>query len=276
MSDGRRQHKLLLLWGVVPVIAVLELVFQWLIPRRVPSAEDWEAAARAVADEKERDDLVVIVPDWASQGRMYFKDLISKRDFGRFDTTTYRHLFVVSAHGAEAKEADGLEPEHTVHFGNLEVCRYALPKKQRVVYDFSEHLEDATFSGKGPLTEGLTIDHAFIPREVLRVPLSPRRSTVTFEDVPLKGTLYGYGVIGTKDYRASNYDEGGPVEISIYIDGKKRGALSIANFDPPRRFELPLVSGGRGTVRFEIRSDSAVNRELGLAVDVREKARRGS
>ena len=35
--------------------------------------------------ESRPDDLVVIAPDWATQGRMYLGDAIPMADFGRFD-----------------------------------------------------------------------------------------------------------------------------------------------------------------------------------------------
>jgi hypothetical protein len=269
MFDRLKQRKLLLLWGAVPVILFLELVSQWEVPRGVPTRRDWAAAAEAVAGEKGDRDLVVISPAWASQGRMYFKSLISDKDFGRFDTTTYRRIFEVSIGGARSEETEGLAPDYVMELGNLTVSRYSPGSRVRVVYDFLTHSSSADTSLRKPPRITLGIDHFFKPRRVIQIPLRPRRSTLTFDDVPFGGTLYGYGVIIVQDYRASNYDEGGPVALTIFVDDKKKKTVSVANFAPLEPFEIPLPRTGRGSVRFEVESDSAVNRALGLVADVR-------
>ncbi len=272
MKAWLKRHNLLLLWGVVPIIAIFEIIAQGRVQLDVPAAADWEAAARRVAAEKGDHDLVVIAPRWATQGRTPLRGLISERDFGRFDTRSYDRLFEVSVNGARSPETERLTPEETHRFGNLVLRRYRLPTRHRVVYDFLDHVGEAAFS-KGPLTKGLVIDHAFLPRRVLKVPLKPRRSRLVFNEVPLDGVLYGYGVIGVKDYRASDYDEGGPVEVTIFLNNKKLGTIAPANFESPRHFEFPLPGAGTGTVRFDIRADSAVNRLLGLMAEVRKKGR---
>lgn len=269
MWSALGKHKRLLVWGVVPLIAILEIVAQVSVERGVPTSDEWERAAGMVADEKGPHDVVVFAPKWARFARMHFKSMITERDFGRFDVSLYDNLFVVSIDGAEAEESRGMTPMYEREVGNLRVSKFALPKRARIQYDFKAHIDDADFSQKTPLQKGLVVDHGFEPRHVIKVPLRPRRSSIAFSDVPLTGVLYGYGVIGVKDYRASNYDSDDPVILSVYVNDKKRGEITLKNFDLPARFEIPLSGTGTGTVRFEVRAGSAVNRMFGFTADVR-------
>ena len=57
-----------LVWLLVPLIGIVELVAQIGIDLRIPSMEDWDAAADAIRAQHDKDDLVVITPWWATHG----------------------------------------------------------------------------------------------------------------------------------------------------------------------------------------------------------------
>jgi hypothetical protein len=273
MFTALKQPKLVALWGLVPLIAIVEIASQWSISRSVPTSRDWQAAAAAVREKKGAHDIVIIAPDWATQGRMYLGDLITERDFGRFDVSTYDRIFEVSVNGARADETRYATPLSTRTFGDLSVSEYKRPARRRVTYVFQDHLDSATTTLNTMPTVGLAIDHAFQPRQVIQIPLKPRRSTLTFENVPMDGVLYGYGVITVRDYRASVYDADDPVILDVFVNDSRKKSLTVANFAGPRRFEVDLPGSGTGTVRFEIRSETARNRGLGLVADIRNRGK---
>ncbi len=238
---------------------------QWRIPRQVPSDADWQQAVHLVANEKAQKDLVVIAPAWAVQGRTYFKNLITWKDFGRFDTRLYRRIFEISSFGESAPETDGLSPERVDTFGKITVKRYKLPPPDEILYDFTDHIREAEASKAVERRPKIIIDHWFFPRRVISIKLNAS-STLTFRDVPLGGVLRGYGVI---DYREGRFNKGAPAKIVIFVNEKKLGRITVANFGPLKPFELKLPQRGTGTVRFEISQSGNPRRELGLAADVR-------
>ena len=139
MVEPRKRNYLAWLWGLVPLTALFEIFMQWQIPLREATPEEWNQAAKAIAAEKQPEDLVVIAPHWATQGRMYLKDLITWEDFGRIDASTYERIYEVSVSGARAPETRGLTPESESSFGRITVNRYRLPPPDEVLFDFVEN-----------------------------------------------------------------------------------------------------------------------------------------
>ncbi|MDD5307742.1 MAG: hypothetical protein PHU25_10520 [Deltaproteobacteria bacterium] len=256
------------LWGLVPAIALAEMVMQWRIPRQEPSSDEWKAAARAIGAEKGVNDLVVTAPAWATQGRMSLGALVPVADFGRFDTTRYDRVFEVSLNGARAPETEGLPVESEESFGRIAVRRYRLSPRATVLYDFMQHLGEAHRENGGYTNPVLMIDHWFNPRFVMPVPLKRRTVALTFENVPTGGVLRGYGLIG---YRSGRFNKGGPVSLRVFVDGAHVGGASFRNFGPLEPFELALPGRQPATVRFEVSAVDNLSREFGLAADVRRK-----
>ena len=252
---------------MVPIWALFEVFLQWRIPRWEPTEDDWHAAVRAVEAEKQPGDLVVIAPDWAVQGRMYFEKLISWKDFGRFDTRAYRRIFEVSGGGASAPETDDLSPDSVRTFGKLTVARFDRGEPDKILYDFRDHLKKATlgrFIDKHPK---IIIDHWFQPRYVIGTRLSAP-TEMTFREVPMRGVLR---VVAFIDYREGRYDKGAPARLTVYVNDKQVEQRRVANFDPLRPLEIPLSGDGTGTVKFEVSAPDNKRRELGLFADVRIK-----
>ena len=204
-------------WAVVPAVVLLELVIEWRLPHSVPDDADWAAAAESIARQKKANDLVVIAPDWADQGREYLADLMSFKDFGRFDTTDYDRIFEVAAYGARAAETEGIEPVSSSKFGKVAVRTYELSRRTKVVYDFRDHLRSVAREGVGNLSPKFMIDRRFQPRYAIPVSLRKRRVVLTFKDVPLEGVLHGYHFL---DYREARYNKGTAVVFRIFVEGK--------------------------------------------------------
>ncbi|MCP4197511.1 MAG: hypothetical protein GY762_10230 [Proteobacteria bacterium] len=265
-----KESRVYWLWAVIPVIAVFELFFQWIIPLGEPSVSDWKSAVELVAKEKRRHDLVTIAPDWESPtARMHLGPLITRRDFGRFDTSRYDRIFEISANSARSPESQGLIADMEQKFGRLTVSRYTLKhERSQVVYDFFTHLGKAVVAGTKRLGRGFIIDHGFAPRFVIRVPLTRRGVSVTYTDVPLNGVVRGYGIV---DYKNGKFNSGGPVRLSVSVNGFQIGETMIHNHDVNQPFEFSLPGDGLGTVRFEISAQDYLKREFGFTADVRER-----
>lgn len=260
------KKRLVWLWIAVPLVAAAELVALALIPREGPSEEEWRAAAKTIAAEKGRHDLVAIAPDWATQGRIYLGALIPFRDFGRFDTTPYDRIFEVSVDGARAPETGGLAAERTTEHGRIAVSRFRLPPRAEILYDFVANAAKATFSKTRRISPQLVVDHWFFPRLVIPMTLSRTGASLTFDDVPLDGVIRGFGIVG---YRSGRFNQGGPISLAVYVNDRKVGAHEVRNFGPRTPFAFRSGATGKGTVRFEVRARDKLDREFGFAADVR-------
>ena len=266
MNGSRIQRKYPWIWILVPIVVLAELICQWRIPGQVPSTSDWNAAVTAVKKLKGPSDLVVIAPAWADpEGRMYFKDLITMADFGRFDTTKYEQIFEVSIGDAKSPERGNRDATRTMTFGRLTVSQIPLPKPADVKFDFLENWQYAHYENTPERSPTIVIDHWFHPRQVLPFDLK-KPSSIAFSEVPLNGTLRGYAVIG---YREGRFNKGSPIRLRILVNGKKIGEKLIANFSPITPFEYPLDGEGKGTVTFEVLAENNKKREFGIAVDIR-------
>ncbi len=268
MNADRKSGRLVWLWSVIPLVVIAEMFIQWQIPRSDPPEEDWKEAARAIASEKQRQDLLVVAPDWAVQGRMHFKDLISLEDFGRVDTSTYERIYEVSIDGARAPETEGLTAESVSTFGRLMVSRYKLPPRSEVLFDFTARSRGAETSGFKRKNPHIVIDHWFHPRLVIPVPLSHKTKSLIFNDVPLDGTLRLFAIVG---YRSGRFNKGGPVTISVHVDGSRIGAIEVKNFGPKEPSYFAINRKGNGTVRFDIHARDGLKREFGFAADIRRR-----
>ncbi|MCP4605542.1 MAG: hypothetical protein GY847_34310 [Proteobacteria bacterium] len=274
MVESKVIGRIIWLWALIPIIAAAEIAFQWHIPRKEPSANDWKAVVAAVKADKKDSDLVVVAPDWALPvGRMHFGSLISHKDFGRFDTTTYNRLFEVSLNGARAKETEDLTPQTQTEFGRITLLRYDLRLPRAfILYDFVDTFRGATAKGYKRMMPRFVIDHWFFPRFVIPVKLKQKGVNLIYKDVPLGGVLRGYGIVG---YRSGRFNRGGPVTVSAFLNEEKLGEDQIHNFGPLRPFEYRLPGQGSGTVRFRISARNGLSREFGFAADVRKKASAG-
>ncbi|MCK9463446.1 MAG: hypothetical protein M0R80_27820 [Proteobacteria bacterium] len=267
-----QRSRLTWLWAIVPLVVIAELVAQWRIPRQEPSEAEWRAAAEAVRAEKRPDDLVVIAPDWATQGRMYLGDAIPMADFGRFDAARYGRIVELSLNGARAPETLGLEVEWSKDLGRIEVRAYRNPSRVGLLYDFVAEAPRAAVSGGGKGRARLVIDHWFQPRLAVPLKLAAEPTRITYPEVPLTGVLRVYSVVG---YREARFDKGRPIAFAVYVDGVRVLARDVANFSPVEPIDVPLTRGGVGAVAFEAFAADQRNREFSVGAYVFRAPRGG-
>jgi hypothetical protein len=267
MGPESKKRPLVWLWGIVPLVVLAELFQQWRIPRQEPSEAEWRAAAAAVRAEKRPDDLVVIAPEWATQGRMYLGDAIPIADFGRFDTARYGRILEVSLNGARAPETEGLALETSKDVGRIAVRAYGNPGRAGILYDFVAEAPRAAVTGGGKGRARLVIDHWFHPRLAVPIKLGARPTRLTYSDVPLDGTLRVYAVIG---YREGRFDKGHPVRFSVYVNGARALDREVANFAPIEPVDVRLP-GGVGEVAFEASVGDVWVREFSFGAYVRRE-----
>ncbi len=134
---------------VVPLVAVVELLSEWVIEARVPKPEHWRAAHDHIAHERREGDLVSSAPVWTDPlARMYFRDLITLGDAARPDATRYARAWVATIRGGEHPDFQGWREQSATSFGRVTVRLMVNPSPARVRYDFVEHVRapDATVS----------------------------------------------------------------------------------------------------------------------------------
>jgi hypothetical protein len=269
VNESVTRFSLRWLWVALPAIAVAEIVLQCRIPGRIPSEEDWRAAAEAISAERTDRDLVVIAPDWAVQGRVHLEAQIGRRDIGRFDTSRYDRLFEVSFRGERAPESAGLEPESTAGFGEITLRRYDLPPAADVVYDLLDELDRCRCERMRRPHPRFLVDHRWRTRLVIPVRLRRRPVSLSFDDVPLGTVLHGWAIVGRRDYREHSLPRGGPIRLAVSLDGERLDEIQVSNFGPPEPFDIALPGAGSGTLRLEVSAPDHFERSFGFFADVR-------
>ena len=262
-------RKLMWLWAIVPLVVATELFIQYRILWAMPSDADWKALVREITAEKTKEDLVFVTPDWAAQGRMFLKGLIEVSDFGRFDLTKYDRVFEVSIDGSSSTETVHMVLEGEQSFGAIELRRFRNRNRADVIYDFVKEAQASKWRGTKKYGPKIEIDYAHAPKYIIPLELKPSEITVTYEDVPLNGTIYGHGIIcGIHRWEERNI-KGSPIVLSAYVNGKKVGSQKISNKGPTKPFNFPIGQKGTGEVMFKIEAKNAFRRVFGFAADVR-------
>jgi hypothetical protein len=121
------------------------------LPLTRPSIGDYSAAAAFVRERFRDGDLVDVHPFYLARPREMLGDLpiAGFRHVEREDLSRYRRLWLLSAFGAEKRDAveRGLGQRYALaeqrRFGRLDVRLYELPEPARVLFDFREHLDHA-------------------------------------------------------------------------------------------------------------------------------------
>jgi len=299
-------------WLGLLVFALVEAGGHTVIRAGVPSLADWAAAASFARGELQPRDQIVVAPAWADPLlRWCLGDGISPAMAGPSDLAAYDRLWALSIRGARPGPAPASKPELTRRFGRVQVLRWRLPRST-VVYDLVEHVKEAEVAitrrgqrkpcplqrlapgsggglGLGVLApaERAVCDRGrsslwVAPVVVEDLDLKPRRcvwqhpagaepSRVAFHDVPLGQSLVFYGGLY---YEHERMRQGGPVQVSISINGKAAARMVHQDGDGWKRLAFSTreasQSRPRGDIAVEVSAENPRRRGFCWAATVRE------
>jgi hypothetical protein len=281
----------ILLAALVAILALVETGNALLAPLRVPSSQDWDAAAAEVRARLMPGDLIVFAPHWVDQiGRMHLGDVIPVEMAAHADADRYARVWEVSIRGARSPESSGARLVDDKHFGKVRVALYEKPASA-IAYDFTSHIGEARvtqtmgISGETPCyrdggavafrcattrVEPRTLELDFLPRRGVLVPVDGARAThLEWNEVPLGRTLVVY--TGIHDYYSRKRADG-RVDVRVSIDGHEQLRDSTVNEDGWKRHEIDTaaVAGTRHTVRFDISAPIPDWRSFGFHAEARQ------
>ncbi len=261
------------LWLALPLLALAEVALRSFWASDQPADADLHAAADYVNDGYRGGDLVIVAPEWFASARAALgHQVLPLRDQARPDDETYERLWVVSAWGARAPLATGLELEVERSFGRVDVHLYRFSPTARVVFDFVEELDHARVSrvrdgsdlpcrrendrwrcaerpGRDEWIGVETIsdlDH-HARRCIWAHPLPDGESLrITFVGVPRGDRIVGHAAT---DYVVGRHLGTETVDLAIEVDGNVQHRLTHRDVDGWQRFELDL---GRGSARIDL------------------------
>jgi hypothetical protein len=296
------------------VVPALELIAHASIVTHVPPDADYQAASEFVRSQFTPRDLITSAPAFIDPlVRKHLGDRISPAMAGRSDDAGYERMWVVSARGELPPDAPKARPELDRTFGRVRVLRYKLGET-RVLLDLVQALpsaevslwRDGAFSrcprrtggvprggGLGrpvlmPIAERFECDSArpwlFVgsivmedlsntPRYcVWQHPQGTDPISVRFTDVPLGDELVFYGGVY---YEHERMREGGPIQVDIYVDGRRRGGMTHRDGEGWQRVSISndaaAAPAQRGEIRIEVRAPNPDKRSFCWAASTRQK-----
>lgn len=289
--------------GLMLALPAFELIAHAAIVARVPPDSDYRAASDFIRSELEPFDVITSAPSFTDPLlRLHLGDRMPLSMAGRSDDAGYDRMWVLSIRGALPPDAPSGDPELTREFGRVRVLRYSLGKR-RVLSDLVQALPSAevTIWQNGapetcPRRSGGVPRGGALGRPVLmpvpeRFECDPRRPwlfvasvvmedlsntprfcvwqhpqgqdpiSVRFTDVPLGQELVLYGGVY---YEHERMREGGPVQLDVYIDGRRRGGMTHRDGEGFRRVVMQSGTSAdqRGEVRIEVRAQNPDRRSF--------------
>lgn len=130
--------RLVWLWVLVPVLALVELAGQLWAERRAPRPTDYAALVAPLRSIKQRGDVVVVAPRWAEPfvRRALGDAVMPIADVARPDMTRFDRALEISILGERAPEVEGFEERSVTRVGQFTIRALENRTHQRVVYDF--------------------------------------------------------------------------------------------------------------------------------------------
>jgi hypothetical protein len=279
------------LWWLLLCVPVVELMAHAWVRLRVPSAGEWHAAAAFVRQNLRPGDVVVGAPAWADPVlRWVIGDAIALRDAGRSDVAGYQRVWALGIRGSRPPELADRPPTFEKRFGSIRTTRWDLGTST-VLFDFTSNVRRAhvTLVDKGverqcpwvqtaPLTAGGLFGGVMVPpqrfacdpaRPWLWVaptvmedldlklrhclwshPLGIEPLRVRFDKVPVGKSIVVYGGL---DYNVERMMEGGPVTLTVMVDGRPVGRLVHNDGDGWKKQVIPIgAAPAARDVAFEI------------------------
>jgi len=277
------RYRLLILLCLL-ALPLWELGAHAMIVARVPSPEDYRAAADFMRGQLRERDLISAAPSFSDPIlRQLLGDRMPLAMAGRSDDAAYERLWVLSSRGALPPDVPKGAPELTRSFGELRVLRYALPPS-RILFDFVSawSTAEASITRNGaaqpcPLRTGGVPRGGGLGRGVLtpvarRFECDARLPWLFIADVVLEDldnrprhclwqhpqgsepiTLtYRDVPLGAElvfyagiYYEHERMREGGPIDAVISIDGQPRATFHHKDGDGFRSLRVPTASIGK-------------------------------
>jgi hypothetical protein len=299
--------------GLVLAVPALELIAHALIVSGVPADGDYKAATAFIRSQLMPRDLITSAPGFIDPiVRLHLGDRIPLSMAGRSDDAGYERMWVISARGALPPDAPDADPELEREFGRLRVLRFKLGKSP-VLRDFVQTIASAevTLAHNGgeaqcprrtggvprggglgrpvlmPIPERFECDPGrpwlFVGSIVMedlsntprfcvwQHPQGDQPVSVRFRDVPLGDQLVFYGGVY---YEHERMREGGPIQVDLSIDGRRRGGMTHRDGEGWRRIVMPsgATSEQRGEVRIDVRAADPNKRSFCWAASTRRKS----
>jgi hypothetical protein len=226
------------------------LAFQLALPRLLPSALDWEAAAALLARDARPGDAVAVAPAWAERARVVVPPsmpVLAQRRMAGAELDGVRRVWLLSLPRAPGFSwqaeldlvalASSAEPPQAV--GRLEVTRYELAHPVLPLARLGPRLAEAAVRAGGRLctpagagfrcaagasVEGAVLEVDGLPRACLlaRADGGPAQVSIAFPPLPLGRELRG---------SAGLLPGGGdapPISIAVRVGGEQAGAAELA------------------------------------------------
>jgi hypothetical protein len=141
-----------LAWLCVPVAGLVELGGHFYFSSRAPKLNEWVQSRAALDAIRRPGDLVVVAPDWAEpNARLAYGDAaFPLADVARPDESAYPRAIEVSIIGAAAPELRGWKTTDERRHGKFRYRVLENPRPAKVLYDFVNHVAEATVADLGP------------------------------------------------------------------------------------------------------------------------------
>lgn len=270
------RHWPLVVGGVLPVVAVVELVGNVWTATIVPDRSVFEAAAQVVAREHQPGDLVIVHPEWLGEGRVVMGPWIPLQDETRADILDYRRIWTLTLHGMRHPDTENLPVEAEWNFDGLSLTRFQNTRYAPSLWRAYDHLAEATVTLRTPQGERrcrwdaregrhvcgsptsepwLYVGH-FVTTDMAQQayfclwahPTERGPLVVTFEGVPAGRTISVYTAM---TYFAAREMNKPPVHLDVEIDGLHVGRADQPDGAPWQRWSFPVPEGPPvRTVRF--------------------------
>lgn len=268
-------------------IAALEVGVDLYQRGQVPDDSDWRELAEHLRAKRKDKDIIISDQLWIEPlVRRFAGSMISLGEAGRSDLLGFERAWSIAVGQEPAKPEAGAEHVELLHFGNLELALYRLPKAD-LAFDFVENFVAANVVrngapcarqdrspqggglGRGPMRpaqswvcpgQGEWIGRTTIedlnyqPRRCIwqrAVREAPTR--VVFSKVPPASRLVVHAGHYLRDERTLDSP---PVQLNVFVDGELAGQMTHRDGDGWKRFEVALDKQGDAEIAFEVLSPS--------------------
>jgi hypothetical protein len=279
---------------VVPAVGLAELGGHFYFSSRAPSLEEWRAVSSSVRALQKHGELIVVAPDWAEpNARAAFGDsMMPLTDVARPDESTHPSAIEVSIIGDHAPELAGWKLRSEQRQGKFRLRVLENPKPEKPLYDFVDHVADATVvdvrgsseipcpwnpsgrksagglhgdpafpaarhdcGGEGHFV-GVTVveDQEWRGRRCLWAEPTTGTLSIRFSGVPVGRVIRGYATLPQWIERELH---GQPVEMTVLVGGEPIGHYEHRDGDGWKRFEMAVpmparAAGPTGVVEFRV------------------------